>query len=102
MTSTVLKVIEESFSSYSVPLHAVPDTAAKLDLLATLSRSSGNAVKKIYRRIERIRVAQHATTVDLYYAVLALQSEHLDDAKGGEAFSDPEKLRVFLRQHVPS
>jgi hypothetical protein len=102
MTSTILKVIEETFSSYGVPLHAAPDTAAKLDLIATLSRNSGNAVKRIYRRIERIRVAQHATTVDLYYALLAFQSEHLDDAKGGATFSDPEKLRIFLRQHMPS
>jgi hypothetical protein len=102
-TSAVLKIVEEAFPAFSVPLHdANPDIAAKLDLIAAVSRNSAKTVRKFFRRIEQIRVAQHGAMVDLYYAVLAFQSEHLHDAKGGEAFSDPEKLRAFLRQHVIS
>jgi hypothetical protein len=102
-TLAVLKIVEEAIPAFSVPLHhANPDIAAKLDLIAAVSRNSAKTVRRIFRGIERIRVAQHGALVDLYYAVLAFQSEHLHDAKGGEAFSDPERLRVFLRQHVIS
>ncbi|MDB5579162.1 MAG: hypothetical protein JWR80_4338 [Bradyrhizobium sp.] len=102
VTGSVLKALEESIATFSAPLHVNPEISSKVEFISKLSGSSGKFLRKLFRRIERIRVAQHTTSVDAYYGMLAFQSEHSGDAKGGKAFSDPQELGAFLRQHFAS
>jgi hypothetical protein len=97
-----LKALEESIATFSVPMHANPEISSKVELISKRSGSAGRFLRKLFRRIERIRIAQHAASVDAYYGMLAFQSEHMEDGKGGQAFSDPEELGAFLRQHIAS
>jgi hypothetical protein len=98
----VLKALEESIATFSTPMHANPEMAGRVDQLSKLSNSAGRFVRKLLRRIEKVRVAQHSTCVDVYYGLLAFQSEHTDGRKDNRAFGDPEELDAFLRQHMAS
>jgi hypothetical protein len=100
--SNVLQALEESIKTFSTPMHANPEMVSRVDQLSKLSNSAGRFVRKLLRRVEKIRVAQHSTCVDVYYGLLAFQSEHADHEKGGRAFSDPEELGACLRQHIAS
>jgi hypothetical protein len=71
--ATTLEEVEEQLKALATPLLAMPGVALSVDRLSGLSSGSGKLVRKLLRRIERIRVAQHAAHVDLYYGLLALQ-----------------------------
>jgi hypothetical protein len=98
----VLEALEGSIATFNEPMHANPEIVSRVDQLSKLSNSAGRFVRKLLRRIEKVRVAQHSACVDVYYGLLALQSEHVNDGKGGKTFSDPEELGTFLRQHLAS
>lgn len=95
-----LQAVEEGIETLSQPMHSDPAVAQKVAQIAELSASAGKFVRKLMRRIEKIRVAQHAAHVDLYYGLLALQSE-LDKPEPLEPFEDPSKLTAFLRSQIP-
>jgi hypothetical protein len=101
-TTIALKALEESIATFSVPMHANPEISSKLELISKLSGNSGKFLRKLFRRIERIRVAQHAASVDAYYGMLAFRSEHAESEKVGKTFGDPQDLGAFLRQHIAS
>lgn len=92
--------VEAGLKSLSQPLHAVPAVAQKVKQLAGVSKAAGKFIRKLLRRIERIRVAQHAVHVDLYYGLLALQSELEGNKAEGERFRDPAKLGASLRSQL--
>ncbi|MBB5046522.1 hypothetical protein HNR60_001267 [Rhodopseudomonas rhenobacensis] len=97
--SAAMKAVEEGIEAFSKPLHSNSGVAQKIEQIAKLSASTGRFVRKLLRRIEKIRVAQHAAHVDIYYGLLALHSE-LEQTKPTESFSDPEKLGAFLRSQL--
>ena len=97
--SSVLRAIEVNIEAFSVPMHSSPEMASKLDELARLSTSAGKFVRKLMRRVEKVRVAQHSVCVDIYYGLLAFQSEYTD-AEPGEIFQDPSELGSFLRRQI--
>jgi hypothetical protein len=94
-----LQAVEAGIETLSQPLHSDPAVAQKVAQLTELSAGAGKFVRKLMRRIEKIRVAQHAAHVDLYYGLLALQSE-LDKSEPLEPFEDPSKLTAFLRGQI--
>jgi hypothetical protein len=97
--AAALGVIEKGLKVFDTPMHASPDVARSVDRLTSVSGSSVKFARKLLRRIERIRVAQYAAHVDLYYGLLALQSE-FEDPEASETFRDPEKLGAFLRKQL--
>lgn len=96
---SILEVLEKNIESFSVPMHDNPEIVSRLDLIAKLSTKAGRFIRKLLRRAEKIRVAQHATCVDMYYGLLAFRSEH-EARAGGETFSDPSELASFLRRQI--
>ncbi len=98
--SSAIGGVEAGLKSLSEPLHAAPGVAQKVEELAALSKAAGKFVRKLLRRIERIRVAQHAVHVDLYYGLLALQSELEGNKAESESFRDPAKLGASLRSQL--
>lgn len=98
--TAAIEAVEAGLKMLSQPLHADPGIASQVEALAAASKAAGKLVRKLLRRIERIRVAQHAAHIDLYYGLLAMQSE-LDGNRGeGERFRDPAKLGASLRSQL--
>jgi hypothetical protein len=96
-----IKAVEETIVTFSAPMHSDPEMAVKIDQLSKLSTSVGKFVRKLMRRIEKIRVAQHAALIDMYYGLLALRSElEGKDNEPRESFSDPAALGAFLRRQI--
>ena len=98
--AVLVKSLNESIARFGRPMHERPDVAAKLAQLPKLSPDAGRFVRKLMRRIERVRVALHATCVDAYYGILAVQSELDKDTQPQESFTDPDALGKFLRQSI--
>jgi hypothetical protein len=96
-----IKAVEETIATFSGPMHSSPEMAQKIDQLSKLSNGAGKFVRKLMRRIEKIRVAQHASLVDMYYGLLAFRSElEGKDEEAGESFNDPAALGAFLRRQI--
>jgi hypothetical protein len=96
-----IKGVEETIVTFSAPMHSDPEMAAKIDQLSKLSTSVGKFVRKLMRRIEKIRVAQHAALIDKYYGLIALRSElEGKDNEPRESFNDPAALGAFLRRQI--
>jgi len=99
---SVIGALEETLRTFSEPMHANPEIAVRVEQLAKLSNSAGKFVRKLLRRVEKVRVLQHAACVDVYYGLLAFQSEHVEDGRDKKTFSDPTELGAFLRQNMAS
>lgn len=95
-----LEALEEDIATFSAPMHANPEIASRVDQLSKLSTSAGRFVRKLLRRMEKVRVAQHSACVDIYYGLLAFQSEHVEDRGNGKSFRDPAELGTFLRRLI--
>jgi hypothetical protein len=97
----VIKNVEETIATFSTSMHSDPEIAQRLDQVSKLSSSAGKFVRKLMRRIEKIRVVQHAALIDMYYGLLAFRSE-IDDKNDetGESFTDPAALGAFLRRQI--
>jgi hypothetical protein len=95
-----IRVVESGIETFSNPMHSDPVMARKMDQLAELSASAGKFVRKLMSRIEKIRVAQHAALIDMYYGLLAVRSELEKESEAVETFDDPAKLGAFLRSHI--
>lgn len=98
--SEATKVVESGIATFSSPMHSDPVMARKMDQLAKLSVSTGKFVRKLMRRIEKTRVAQHAALIDMYYGLLAVRSELEKESQAVETFNDPAKLGAFLRRQT--
>lgn len=98
--SEAINAVESGIETFSNPMHSDPVMARKMDQLAKLSVSAGKFVRKLMRRIEKTRVAQHAALVDMYYGLLAVRSELEKESEAVEPFDDPEKLGAFLRSQI--
>jgi hypothetical protein len=85
--NAAIVAVEKGLAAHSRPLHAEPEVVGKV-------------MQELLRRIERIRVAQHAVHVDLYYGLLALQSELEGNALETEDFRDRAKLGASLRSQL--
>jgi hypothetical protein len=99
LTSTIT-VVENGLKILAQPLHADSAVADKVQQLGKASTGAGKFVRKLLRRLERIRIAQHAAHIDLYYGLLALKSELDGNPAETEEFSDPAKLGASLRKQL--
>jgi hypothetical protein len=95
-----LKAVEEVIEAYSIPMHSTPEFSDRIDLIGKLSASTGKSLRKLMRRIEKIRVAQHNFCVDMYYSLIAFQSEFDPEGNEGESFSEGAKASAFLRKLI--
>ena len=98
--SEAIKIVESGIETFSNPMHSDPVMARKMDQLAKLSVSAGKFVRKLMRRIEKTRVAQHTALIDMYYGLLAVRSELEKESEAVETFDDPAKLGAFLRSQI--
>jgi hypothetical protein len=97
-----LSSVETALATLKTPFHEDPVVAANIDKLAKATPTAGKFVRKLMHRVERVRVSLNAVCVDLYFGLLAVQSE-LENGKEEEAkntFSDPAALGAYLRRHV--
>jgi hypothetical protein len=95
----LLSSVETTLATLKIPMHEDPVVAAKIDEFARLAPTAGKFLRKLMRRIERVRVSLNATCVDLYFGILAVQSE-IENTKQEtkETFTDPVALGTFLRR----
>jgi hypothetical protein len=98
--SEAIKVVEDGIAAFGKPLHSDPAIAERIDQLSKISSSAGKFVRKLMRRVEKIRVVQHAFFVDMYYGLLAFRSELEKEPEAARSFDDPAKLGAFLRSHI--
>jgi hypothetical protein len=97
-----LSSVETALATLKTPFHEDPVVAANIDKLAKATPTAGKFVRKLMRRLERVRVSLNAVCVDLYFGLLAVQSE-LENGNEEEAkntFSDPVALGAYLRRHA--
>jgi hypothetical protein len=92
--------LDEALKSYSVPLHENPDIARLLSTVTGLAPSSSKFLRKQFRRVERVRVANYNALVDWHYALLAFLSEFEPDGERGPAFSDADDFEKFVRRSL--
>ena len=95
-----IKTVEDGIAVLSTPMHGNPAISDRIDQISRVSNSAGKFVRKLMRRIERIRVAQHAFYVDIYYGLLAVKSEMEKGPEQDRSFSDPAELGAFLRSRI--
>jgi hypothetical protein len=98
----LLSTVETALVILKTAFHEDPSVAANIDKLAKATPTAGKFLRKLMRRLERVRVSLNAVCVDLYFGLLAVQSE-LDNSKEEEAknaFSDPAALGAYLRRHA--
>jgi hypothetical protein len=98
----LLSSVETALATLKTPFHEDPVVAANIDKLAKATPTAGKFVRKLMRRLERVRVSLNAVCVDLYFGLLAVQSE-LENGNEEEAkntFSDPVALGAYLRRHA--
>lgn len=100
VVTDAIKVVEDAIAVFSKPMHGDPAIAERIVQLSSLSINAGKFVRKLVRRIEKIRVAQHAFFVDMYYGLLAFRSELDTSIEGSASFDDPAKLGAFLRSQI--
>lgn len=100
VVGNVLVALEGNIAVFSTPMHANPEIAGRVDQLSKLSTGTGKFVRKLLRRMEKVRVASYSACVDIYYGLLAFQSEHAEDREKGESFRDPAELGTFLRRLI--
>ena len=98
--NAAIEAVELGLKAHSLPLQSDPDVARKLREITEQSPAIGKLLSKMLERLERVRVAQHAVHVDLYYGLLALQSEFDRDDGEAEHFRDPESLGASLRSQL--
>jgi hypothetical protein len=96
--ATLIQSLDGTIATLSRPMHEKPDLSEKITQLSRMSRDAGKFVRKLLRRVERTRVSLHALCVDMYYGILALESELDKDAQQQESFTDPAALKEFIRQ----
>lgn len=90
-------LFEGMIRDFSTPMHVEPEFATKIEEISKLSSSAGKFVRKLMRRVEKIRVAQYNACIDVYYALLAFQSE-FDRESTGPSFTDGNSAEEFLRK----
>jgi hypothetical protein len=98
----LLSSVETALVTLRTPIHEDPVIAANIDEIAKATPTAGKFLRKLMRRLERVRVSLNAVCVDLYFGILAVQSE-LENGKEEETkntFSDPVALGAYLRRHV--
>lgn len=98
--SEAIRALDAGIASFSEPMHSNPAIAERIDQLSSISTGAGKFARKLMRRVEEIRVSQHAFFVDMYYGLLAFQSELETSPEEVRSFDDPAQLGAFLRSQI--
>jgi hypothetical protein len=100
MLHSAVGALESAKKTFSVPFHDQVDAQSSLRKISSVSGAAGRLIRKQFDRIENIRVAQYNACVDLYYIILAFQSEYEEGAGEGRSFESAEDLEAFLMSQV--
>jgi hypothetical protein len=97
----LLSSVETALVILKTPFHEDPVVAANIDEITKATPTAGKFLRKLMRRLERVRVSLNAVCVDLYFGLLAVQSElENGNEETKNTFSDPVALGAFLRRHA--
>lgn len=92
--------LEDAIRAHDNPLHSDPRVGAMLETIASRSPPTAKTIRKILRRIERLRVERRNACVDMYYALLAFETEFDPDSKSRSTFTSGAEAASYLRKLI--
>jgi hypothetical protein len=95
-----LAALDEAIHAHDQPLHSDPRFVPLLGVIARESPGTAKVIRKLLRRIERLRVERRNACVDMYYALLAFETEFDADSRATQTFTSGKEASSYLRKLI--